>query len=287
MISFRPLSEDDFCQLYPTLIEAFSDYIIPMQPEIDALRRLYLIEGVNLNYSFGAFDGDKMIGFTVNGVGEWHGKFTAYDAGTGIIPAYRRKGISRRMFEYILPFLSKRQVKQYLLEVIVENKPAFELYKNLGFQIEREFAIFKREEISFSGKPVPPLIEIREIENPDWNLLESFWTYYPSWQNSIDSMKRSSADEEIRKKILGIFFDKNLIGYGIVFPKSGNIPQIAVAQNYRQRGFGNILLDALQSQTEMPLKVHNIDEKARDVSAFLQANGFSVLTRQYEMLLKL
>jgi hypothetical protein len=48
MISFRSLSEEDFGRLHQTLLEAFSDYLVPMQPEIDALRRLYLMEGVKI-----------------------------------------------------------------------------------------------------------------------------------------------------------------------------------------------------------------------------------------------
>lgn len=290
MISFRPLSEEDFGQLYQTLLEAFSDYIVPMQPEIDALRRLYQMEGVALDYSFGAFDGDKMVGFTVNGIGDWQGKLTAYDAGTGVIPSYRRKGISRRMFEYILPFLRERQIKQYLLEVITENKPAFELYKSLGFQIEREFAVFKQNKdfiLEDSDQPNRQNIEIKEIENPDWSFLQSFWAHLPSWQNSIDSMKRSAADAAINKKVLGVFLDNEMIGYGIVFPKSGNVPQFVIAENHRRKGFGNALLNALQKQAKAELKVNNVDEKGRDVTAFLRANGFSLLTRQYEMLLKL
>lgn len=290
MISFRSLSEEDFGQLYKTLLEAFSDYIVPMQPEIDALRRLYLMEGVALDYSFGVFDDDKMIGFTVNGIGDWQGKLTAYDAGTGIIPAYRRKGISRRMFEYILPVLRARQIEQYLLEVIVENKPAFELYKSLGFQIKREFAVFKRDKIFISEDPrqqYQPNIEIKEIENPDWNFLQSLWTYHPSWQNSIDSMKRSAADTAINKKVLGVFLDNKIIGYGIVFPKSGNVPQFVIAENHRRKNLGSLLLNALQKQAKAELKVNNIDQKAHDITAFLRTNGFSLLTRQYEMLLKL
>lgn len=290
MISFRPLSEEDFIQLYQTLLEAFSDYIVQVQPEIDALRRLYQMEGVALDYSFGAFDGDKMVGFTVNGVGDWRGKLTAYDAGTGIIPPYRRKGVSRQMFECILPFLRERQIKQYLLEVIAENKPALELYKSLGFQVEREFSVFKQDKALIfeeSKQSKLPNIEIKEIENPDWNFIQSFWMHQPSWQNSIDSMKRSTADAAINKKVLGVFLNNEMIGYGIVFPKSGNVPQFAIAENHRRKGFGSALLNALQKQAKAALKVNNVDEKAGDVTAFLEANGFSLLTRQYEMLLKL
>lgn len=290
MILFRPLSEKDFGQLHQTLLEAFSDYFVTMQPEIDALQRLYQMEGVRLDHSFGAFDGDKMVGFTVNGIGEWRGKLSAYDAGTGVIPAYRRRGVSRRMFGEILPFLRKCHIEQYLLEVIFENTPAFDFYWSLGFQVERELAVFKQdkvlttEEANLSNRKDT---EIKEIENPDWKLLQSFWTHQPSWQNSVDSMKRSTTEAEINKKVLGVFLNERLIGYGIVFPKSGNVPQFAIAENHRRKGFGGALLSALRNQAKSDLKVYNVDEKARDVTAFLEAKGFSLLTRQYEMLLKL
>lgn len=290
MILFRPLSEKDFGQLHQTLLVAFSDYVVPMQPEIGALQRLYQMEGVRLEYSFGAFVEDKMIGFTVNGIGEWQGKPTAYDAGTGVIPAYRRRGVSRQMFEKILPFLCERNVEQYLLEVIVENTAAFNFYKSLGFQVERELAVFKQDKVLIveeANQSHRENTEIREVRNPDWSLLQSFWTHQPSWQNSVDSMKRSTAEAEINKKVLGVFLENELIGYGIVFPKSGNVPQFAIAENHRRKGFGEALLNALRNQAKSDLKVHNVDEKARDVTAFLEAKGFSLLTRQYEMLLKL
>ncbi|MGC2236003.1 MAG: GNAT family N-acetyltransferase [Pyrinomonadaceae bacterium] len=286
MISYRRLKNGDFEELHQRLLEAFSDYYVEAQPSLEGLRRMHIIEGVNPDCSVGAFENGKMVGFTANAVGDRLGKLTAYDAGTGVIPAYRRRGISRGMFEFILPVLRRLGAKQYLLEVITENEPALRLYKNLGFRTHRTLSVLTGEKTLISEN-TPPDVEIKAIENPDWNLLESFLSYYPSWQNSIDSIKRCLPDESVPKIISGLYLKGKLIGYGIVFKNSGNVSQVAVAEEYRRRGFGKIILGELQKHTEKPLQFSNIDEEARGFINFLESNGFKVLTRQHEMLLKL
>jgi len=287
MIVYRVLTDADFPRLYHATLAAFSGYAVPYQPTQDALRRMFLINGVDLALSVGAFDGGEMVGFTINGVGDWDGKPTVYDSGTGIVPEYRGQKISPKMFDFILPVLRENKIKQYLLEVVTENEPALRLYQNLDFEITRRFSVFKRTEAVFVAANPTEDIEIKEIETLDWQLLESFWTYHPSWQNSTDSIKRSFSDKAIIKTFLGLYLRETLVGYAVVFHNSGNIPQIAVAEEHRGKNFGCALLNALQKRTEKPLFVTNVDARAEKTAAFFRASGFSLLTTQYEMLLKL
>lgn len=287
MINFRRLNDEDLPQLFGTTVEAFSDYLVPYHPTFDGLQRKFIIENVKLELSVGAFDAAKMVGFTINGVGDWNGKITCYDAGTGVVPLRRKQGIADGMFDFLLPFLRENRIEQYLLEVIEENTPAVKLYQSLGFEIVRRFYVFKRDERIFVAENQSTNVEIKPIESPDWNALESIGDYQPSWQNSIDSMRRGFADERVSRICLGAYSDGKLIGYGIVFHTSGNVSQIAVAEKHRRRGIGRALLNALQSHIEKPLFVSNVDERAVEMRAFLIANGFSLLTTQYEMLLKL
>ena len=287
MIVYRVLTDEDFPELYHTVLAAFSDYVVPYQPTRDVLRRMYLINGVEMALSVGAFDGGKMVGFTVNGIGDWNGRRTAYDSGTGVVPEYRRRKISCEMFDFILPVLRENNVGQYLLEVITENEPAVRLYQSLDFEITRRFSVLKRKETVFIAENRSETVEIKELETLDWQLLESFWTFHPSWQNSIDAIKRSFSDEEIIKIFLGLYLRETLVGYAVVFCNSGNIPQIAVAAEHRGKNFGRALLNALQKRCEKPLIVTNVDQQAKEATDFFEANGFSLFTTQYEMLLEL
>jgi ribosomal protein S18 acetylase RimI-like enzyme len=79
-----------------------------------------------------------------------------------------------------------------------------------------------------------------------------------------------------------------VVGYGIVEPRSGDLPQLAVDRNWRGRGVGRALLGALAGLTEAEnLVALNVEETSEAANAFAEAVGFAPYTSQYEMLLEL
>ena len=102
-------------------------------------------DGVDLELSAGAFDGERMIGFYMNGRGIWQGKLTAYDAGTGVVPDHRRRGVAEELFEFMVPRLKEFGITQYLLEVMTSNERAVALYRKLGFEEVRTLAVLRLE----------------------------------------------------------------------------------------------------------------------------------------------
>ena len=213
MITYRTLTDEDFSQIYRANHDAFSDYSVLYHTKPDGLRRMHLINGVRFDFSVGAFDGEKMVGFIINALGDWNGRRTVYDSGTGVIPEYRRQGISREMFDFILPILRESKIEQYLLEVFTDNEPAVRLYQNLNFEITRRLLVFKRTDTNFVAEKLNEKVEIKEMRTFDWDLLKSFWTYPPSWQNSTASMKRSLPSETINKTVLGLYLKNKIKKY--------------------------------------------------------------------------
>ncbi len=285
MINYRTLAEKDYPEIFRAMDEAFSDYTVKMKMEPDGYRKRLALEGVKFEHSVGAFDGEKMIGATMNAVGYWNGVPTVHDTGTGVIPEYRRSGVSRGMFDFIVPKLKDNGFKRYSLEVIIGNDAAFKLYEGLGFEITREFEIYENR-LETALVEIPAELKIKEIEYPDWNELTSFWINEPSWQNSVDCVKRAK-NINFKINVLGLYRESLLIGYAVVFAEFGKIAQIAIAEGHRRKGYGKLLLGKLKAYTEKPLLVTNIDVNAVGVIELLKQNGFDKTLSQHEKVLEL
>ncbi len=121
--------------------------------------------------------------------------------------------------------------------------------------------------------------------NPnDWRELTEFWDFVPSWQNSIDSINAVS-DSFIYSIV---HLDDNIVGYGVIDKKTGDIPQIAVNKNYRRKGIAKSIITDLMKNTESyNINVINVDGRSKSMKDFLLKLGFECGVSQYEMILKL
>ena len=286
MITIKTLENISFTSIYDAFINAFSDYVEPIDLSLEQLEYMITRRGCRLSLSFGAFDNDKLVGFTLNGIGNLNNKLTAYDTGTGVIKEYRKQGIATRMFNESLPILRKNKISQYLLEVIKDNVAAYDLYKKAGFKVTREFDYYKleKEKIVYKNIMSHNDISFKVITNPDWEKLKSFWDFEPSWQNSIDSINRKSD----HFKFLGIYKNAELIGYGIIEMETGDIPQLAISKNYRNLGIATSLFRVLINYSETnSIKIINSESGYNPFRKFAESVGFTPGIGQYEMLLKL
>ncbi|HEU4477712.1 MAG TPA: GNAT family N-acetyltransferase [Pyrinomonadaceae bacterium] len=278
MFTYRLLSAADSDSLFECFLTAFSDYQAFMQMSREEFDQRLARDGVRLEISAGAFDEGRMIGFYINALGEWNGKRTAYDGGTGVIPAYRRQGVAEELFAFMTPRLVEAGVSQYLLEVLTVNERAVALYRKLGFVEKRRLAVFRRSEpLKVVDDP-----SIRRVEKLDWELFKSFWDGYPSWQKSSDCVERVAN----ARVVVCAYVDDRCVGYGVAFKPGASLMQLAVDPAHRRKGIGSRILSRLQSEiseTES-LKVNNIDEELKGTLAFYEANGFQMVLEQFEML---
>lgn len=284
-MQIKSLGATNFDKIFEAFSEAFADY--EMQLNKEQLATMFKRRGFNADMSFAAFDGNKIVAFTCNGIGNFHDTPTAYDTGTGTLKEYRGQGLATRIFEHSIPYLRKKGIKQYLLEVLQHNTKAVSVYRNLGFETTREFYYGMQENENIcnhikSSSCTDYLIKPIDIEKHA--SIPDFWDFYPSWQNSMESVKRAGKD----LISIGAFTNDQLAGYCIYEPASGDITQIAVERQHRRKGVASLLLDyAVKTNKNNAIKVINTDITCDSVTAFLQSKNIQIKGKQFEMMKRL
>ncbi len=279
-MEIKSLEGIKFNTIYSSFENAFADYDVQINKE--ELSCMLKRRGFSNEASFAAFDSNKIVAFTLNGVGLHNNLLTAYDSGTGTTKEYRGQGLASKIFEYSLPVLKEMGIKQYLLEVLQHNKSAIKIYKNMGFHITREFYYFIHEnnKLKIRDKAISDI----KLYNISLTLVKQhkhFFDFVPSWQNSFNSIER-----DIDKFILtGAFKDETLVGFSVFEPLSGDVTQLAVAQEYRRQGVGSLLLQKMQRENKHNnIKVVNTEIDCSSISAFLKYHNIEPSGKQFEMM---
>jgi len=280
VMEIKSLSKIDFDTIFQAFNQAFAGYEV--QIDKTQLQAMLRRRGFNPDLSFAAFDGNKIIAFTLNGIGNFNGIPTAYDTGTGTLEEYRGKGLATKIFEYSIPYLKEMGIKQYLLEVLQHNTKAVSVYRNLGFEVTREFNYFiqKNEIIQNKIKTTDILYSIKQIDIEHFDLTSTFHDFYPSWQNSLESIKRAINDFVC----LGVFAGNKLTGYCVFEPVSGDITQIAVSQQNRRKGIASLLLnEIIRLNKSNVIKIVNTDISCSAITNFLKSKNIDITGKQFEM----
>jgi ribosomal protein S18 acetylase RimI-like enzyme len=279
-LSTRFLTDGDFSSIHRAWLEGFGDYAVRLELSEEQLREMIRRRGYVPEASAGVFEGTRLVAFTLNGLGTWNGRPTAYDTGTAVVPEYRRRGLGREMMQAIVPQLCSRGTETYLLEVLEENRGAVALYEREGFTLSRRLRCFTLEHSALKTGTHGSHVELREART-DWDAFAAFWEWQPSWQNSIASISRSRA----MHRTIAAYAGPSCVGYAVVFPETQDLAQIAVAGHSRHRGVGMKLLraaiDAIPAGR--PLRILNIDAGASGVIDFLLHAGARPLVDQLEM----
>ncbi len=264
---------------------AFIDYEGTTELSLEIFQALNVQRGVKYEYSVVAVEDDKIVGLILNAVREYKGVKTGYDCGTGVIPELRGKGIAKDMFKRVKEVLLSINCHKYVLEVIQTNDKAFNLYKNQGFEIIREFDCLGAKREDFENKLESSTIDDNEVsvmntQDYPWDKVQELQVYPPSWQNSNESMKHSP-----RHKILDLTSDNSLVGYMVFNPGSGEITQIG-AKDLKVSGKKMIKYLLSQNRNIQQVYLINIDTKDSVLIELLTELGFGSFTKQFEMVLE-
>lgn len=279
-LACRFLNAREFASIHRTFVAAFSDYIVKFELTERQFQNHITLNAVDLDKSAGCTASGELVGISLNGFGVWEGRRTVYDAGTAVVPEFRRRGASRAMFEWMMPMFAGEGYQQILLEVITQNDPAVNLYERLGFQPTRELLLLETDDLKHSDKELPDYVEIREIHRHENIPFASFWEGRPSWQNSLDAVERSLQT----KRLFGAFAEEECIGYIVFSAGVGRLAQLAVHRDHRRKGIATrLLLEMQKDSADEKLQVINLDESMTESVVFFQNRGFRKILGQYEM----
>jgi ribosomal protein S18 acetylase RimI-like enzyme len=284
MIQIKSLSETTFDELYSTFSEAFADYEIQISSE--ELKKMLNRRGYESELSFGAFDDDRLVSFTFNGIGVYCNKRSAYDTGTGTLPDYRGRKLAGEVFNYSLPFLRESGIQQYVLEVLKHNQAAISVYTKQGFKTVRDLLYFTADvaDLKVAGKQCYANTSIFETTLREIKRFAEWHDFEPSWQNSFESVERSKDDF----LYLLAFAGDAAAGYLIFEPVSGDITQIAVNPLYRRLGIATLMLkEAIERSGCLRVKCINTDENYPAIKNWTERCGITLRGGQFEMVLSL
>lgn len=258
--------------------EAFTDYFIPLQLTSETMKAKMKAENILMRYSVGAFEDDRLVGFILHGYDKINEERTIYNAGTGVIPAFRGKDLTMDMYQYALIHLQKEGIYSHVLEVIDTNLAAMKQYFKMGFSISRKLGAFRTS----ATVPGNVLYTISQV-NVDYITME-FSDCIPAWQNSLASIRRCREGHSFP----GIYMDGQLVAYAVFVPSTGRVKQCAVHPQWRQKGLGRSLISHMMEQSEKgELVFTNIDEGYTQGIQFLEALGFTKFLSLYEMKMRL
>lgn len=283
-MEIKSLENTDFEIIFRAFSQSFADYEIQISAE--ELKGMWKRRGFDPALSFAAFEGENIVAFTFNGIGNYNGQRMAYDTGTGTLKEYRGQGLATKIFEYSIPYLREAGIDYYLLEVLQHNTKAVSVYRNIGFEVTRElnYFIWQNEDMINEAVTAKIPCSIERINMAEHHSVSDFWDFYPSWQNSFESIQRANEDFVC----LGAFVDGKLVGYCVFEPNSGDIAQIAVAKPFRRKRIASLLLyEASKYNKAVKTKLLNADISCDSIVDFLKAKNVELSGRQYEMVKKI
>ena len=266
----KSLENTPIADIVSTFNLSFADYELPFQFTTETMGQKIRFEDIDLRYSVGAFDNHKLVGFIFFGLDGT----TAWDGGTGVIPAYRGQKLTQRMLEFSFPILKAQGINRVLLEVLENNVSARSIYEHACFSITRKLHGYKGH-ISISKNQN---YRIEVLTDPDFGMLSKLSGFRFAWQQ-MDKRIQNRAD--IITTIC-IRDNNDIVAYMHFDAKASRVHQFGTAESHRRKGMATALFQYLAQNCAAPILVVNVED-ASEADTFIQSTGLVHLISQYEM----
>ena len=250
--------------------QAFTGYFVPINMSEEGMADRLARARIHLNQSVGAFIDDHLVAFMLTGLEQRGDRKIAYNAGTGVVPDYRRQRLVKQMYAWAEDLWRSAGFTDLTLEVIVENKYAIKAYEGVGFQISRQLASFKYQRANTSST----ISGLRQVEKPNWSLYTQLRAFDPSWDFNRAGVEAVIQHYQFYEKsdASGDFF--------AIVNENGKIAQAGCSSGTVENW--GVLLNHLENLYETLMWV-NIDVRAEALMNAIQERGWEPIIEQYEM----
>ncbi|MFW0764446.1 GNAT family N-acetyltransferase [Trabulsiella odontotermitis] len=251
-------------QLAAMLGDCFEGYSIPVSLPVPVFAQRFGAEGLSLVDSCVWMDGDNPVAVAIITRRGASSRLAAF----AIRPAYRGKGLGKKLLAPLMAALGNEGVEDMWLEVISDNQPGVALYKSLGFTLTQ--GVF-----GYQGMQ-PGQVTARSLQEtavmPLVRTLMSASTERLPWLMDPATFITLPCRAFVHQQ-----------AYAVV-SFLANKPQLRmlyVAPEWRQRGQGREMLRALNQQFPALATVVSVPESF--ATLFASAGYMTMPVSQYEM----
>lgn len=254
---------------------SFEGYPVRITFNSAMLARRARVEQHDLEASLVALDGGAavgMAGLAVRGTRGWV-------SGFGVVPAWRRRGLGRRLMSTLLERARAYGLRRLSLDVLAENAAAIRLYEGAGMRVVRDLLVLDRP-ADYAPRAARRGGGLKEA--PAAELLRHYWRLHPeppAWQRELSAL--------LAADLRGLYVGGRrlprayaLLGHGRA---DGNtyLSDLAAADP----GAAREMCAALD---RVPGSVRAVNEPERSpFAAPLLEHGFREVMRQHEMAVEL
>jgi ribosomal protein S18 acetylase RimI-like enzyme len=250
----------DIAALHRAMLDSFSDYIVPLQPDADTFQAALTSRGFDPVASFIAVEDGEVIGF-------WNvatRNTKRYLIGSGTRIGHRRNGLASSLGMAAINAAENAGIESFWLEVIEGNEGAERLYMKMGFDVTRKLDCYRLDHPS----PDPSSCKQADFDTVA-NAIQRHSIWEPSWQNATETISGLQLTSFLHEK------------GGVIAGAGGLVHQIAASEP-------SALEDLLAAAATVgSLTLVNVDSADSGLSSLLQELAAHRFIVQSEMRLLL
>lgn len=267
---YKTLEDTPLQTLADCLNLAFADYELPLHLDEKALAGYLAASGVEFGLSFGAFSGGALVGFILNSCGLYQGRRLVFDAGTGVVPDHRGRGVFTGLYAFGEQILRQKGIGAYYLEVLQKNDRAIAAYQKQGFAVTREYVVLHAEG---EWGPEPTGVSYTPYGEFDFGRAEGCRRAEPCYEHADDLLGRNPGRCQVASTGAG-----ETEAFCVFDRTNGQILQLGCRT---PQDLDPILKALLARYGSLTAK--NIDAREGEILGLLGSLGFKEITRQFEM----